>query len=223
MRAILIILSLLQIPSIPKEELLGQFDQSTHPDFTLVESKYTSKAGLYLRKQAYESFKKMADQAAKEGIVLTIISATRNFNYQKGIWERKWDKSKYMGWQSMNKTEDILQYSSMPGTSRHHWGTDIDLNKLENSWFSQGEGKKLYDWLNSYGADFGFQQVYTSKENGRTGYQEEKWHWSYMPLAKNFLSEYLRQISYSDITGFNGDSTASEVKAIENYVKGIEE
>ncbi|NJK84501.1 MAG: M15 family metallopeptidase [Saprospiraceae bacterium] len=36
----------------------------------------------------------------------------------------------------------ILKYSSMPGTSRHHWGTDIDLNSFSNSYFEQGEGKK---------------------------------------------------------------------------------
>ncbi|MFT4679615.1 MAG: D-alanyl-D-alanine carboxypeptidase [Flavobacteriales bacterium] len=222
MRTIFLFLLLLQTPSIPKEELLGQFDQSQHPDFILVETKHASKPGLYLRIETYEAFKKMADQAAKDGVKLTIVSATRNFNYQKGIWERKWNKPKYMGWQSMNKTQDILRYSSMPGTSRHHWGTDIDLNQLENSWFEQAEGKKLYNWLTLHGADFGFQQVYTSQENGRTGYQEEKWHWSYMPLAKNFLAEYLRKISYSDLNGFEGDATAADVKAIRNYVKGIE-
>ncbi len=222
MRTLVLLLLFLQNPSIPKEELLGQFDQSAHPDFVLIDQAYTSKSGLYLRKEVYASFQRMADQASKDGIRLTIVSATRNFNYQKGIWERKWDRPKYMGWQELNKTKDIMRYSSMPGTSRHHWGTDVDLNQLENSWFEDGEGKKVYDWLTEHAEEYGFHQVYTSQTNGRTGYLEEKWHWSYMPLATVFLEEYLKQISYSDIHGFKGNSTASSVKAIENYVEGIE-
>ena len=32
----------------------------------------------------------------------------------------------------------------MPSTSRHHWGTDLDLNNLNNSYFTSGKGKKIY-------------------------------------------------------------------------------
>ncbi|MBK8672515.1 MAG: D-alanyl-D-alanine carboxypeptidase family protein [Bacteroidetes bacterium] len=30
----------------------------------------------------------------------------------------------------------------MPGSSRHHWGTEVDINALSNAYFSTGEGKK---------------------------------------------------------------------------------
>ena len=33
----------------------------------------------------------MAEAAKKEGVILTIISATRNFESQKRIWENKWN------------------------------------------------------------------------------------------------------------------------------------
>ena len=80
--------------------------------------------------------------AEDEGITLIIISGTRSFNHQKSIWDRKWGRTRYMGWQEIDKAIDILTYSSMPGTSRHHWGTDIDFNSLENSYFDAGDGLK---------------------------------------------------------------------------------
>ena len=115
----------------------------------------------------------------------------------------------------------ILLYSSMPGTSRHHWGTDMDLNALENSYFDSGDGLKAYQWLTAHAVEFGFCQPYTSKRNGRTGYEEEKWHWSYLPLSSELLTSYVNLVKYSDIKGFNGSETASKLKAIQNYVQGI--
>ncbi len=76
----------------------------------------------------------------------------------------------------------------MPGTSRHHWGTDFDLNNLTNSYFSRGEGKVIYAWLKKNAGKYGFCQPYTA---GREeGYNEERWHWSYIPLARIFLREW---------------------------------
>ena len=69
-----------------------------------------------------------------------------------------------MGWQEIDKAIDILTYSSMPGTSRHHWGTDIDFNSLENSYFDAGDGLKVYEFLKRCGEELGFMQVYTSKK-----------------------------------------------------------
>lgn len=214
---------LIQGQSISKAELMGQFDPSSHADFTRIESQFTSKEGIYLRTECYEAFKRMHAHAAADGVNLKIISATRNFNYQKGIWERKWDRPQYMGWQDIRKAKDILSYSSMPGSSRHHWGTDIDLNKLSNDWFKQGEGKKIYDWLVAHAANYGFHQVYTSKEEGRTGYNEEKWHWSYLPLAENYLRVFNDRIQNKDFEGFSGSKVAEEIRIKQLYVNGVEE
>ncbi|MGY8911587.1 MAG: M15 family metallopeptidase, partial [Flavobacteriales bacterium] len=60
-----------------------------------------------------------------------------------------------------------------------------------------------------------------SKENGRTGYHEEKWHWSYLPLSKIYLNYYNQQITYKDINDFEGAEFAKEIDIIKNYVNGI--
>ncbi len=49
----------------------------------------------------------------------------------------------------------------------------------------------------------------------------EKWHWSYLPLASDYLSSYLQLISYDDIRGFIGAEFASKLRIIEDYVSGI--
>jgi LAS superfamily LD-carboxypeptidase LdcB len=208
--------------TITKDELLGKINPAKHTDFALIQSVHTTKANIYLRKATYDSFIKMYNAALKDGVKLTIISATRNFDAQKAIWEKKWLRPQYKGKSDVEKASDIMKYSSMPGTSRHHWGTDIDMNSLENSYFTSGEGKKMYEWLVKNAATYGFYQTYTSKSNGRTGYEEEKWHWSYKPLSEVYLQEYKKQISYTDLVGFSGCSAAQALKVIEVYVCGIE-
>jgi LAS superfamily LD-carboxypeptidase LdcB len=139
---------------------------------------------------------------------------------QKSIWDRKWENS--VEETGMAKARDILLYSSMPMTSRHHWGTDLDLNRLTNSWFEEGEGKRVYDWLTTHANDYGFYQPYTDKSlNGRTGYEEERWHWTYMPLADHYLEFYNQNITNEDITGFEGSDLASEIDMVGNYVNGL--
>jgi zinc D-Ala-D-Ala carboxypeptidase len=218
-----VIISSHTFAQVEKKYLLGQFDESKDARFIKLDNSYTkeSAVGKYLRKESYEAF-------VQEEVNLFIISATRNFDAQKTIWENKWEGRTMVEGKNLTTIKDlkerarlILLYSSMPGTSRHHWGTDMDLNSLENSYFTIGEGLKIYQWLTVHAAEYGFCQPYTSKKNGRTGYEEEKWHWSYLPLSKILLEEYKKTINYSDIKGFKGSEVSKSIKAIENYVQGI--
>lgn len=215
---------------LEKPSLLGKIDPASDSGFVRISLTHTDKESIYLRKQTYQAFVRMAQVAQGAGIILRIISATRNFAAQKNIWEAKWNGEREVAGQNLAETipDDkqralkILEYSSMPGTSRHHWGTDIDLNALENRYFATGEGKRVYDWLQAHAHEFGFCQVYTEQGKDRPdGYHEEKWHWSYLPLAQQFLRQYNEQVNYADIEGFDGSSVAKEIGAIEKYVNGI--
>lgn len=213
--------SAVQSETYTKAELLGQISPTTNPDFTEIPPEYCSRPGIYLRTEVLEAYMQLRQAAEDEGIELTVLSGTRSFNHQKSIWDRKWARTRYMGWQDLDKAQDILTYSSMPGTSRHHWGTDIDLNSLENEYFNSGKGSIVYDFLERCGNELGFSQVYTSKENGRTGYEEEKWHWSYMPVSSVMLEQYNQLISTEDIRGVNGANVADSLQIIDNFVNGI--
>lgn len=207
-----------------KNYLLGQFEPKDDKLFVTVPTGYSAKAtAQYLRKEAMDAFIKMAECAQTENITLKIVSATRTFNAQKTIWETKW-AAICQGSQKSNeeRAKSILHYSSMPGTSRHHWGTDIDINSIEPEYFNTKQGKLEYDWLAKNAATFGFRQPYTAKNTLRpTGYEEEKWHWSYLPLSRDMLSQYTAIITYSDLTNFEGSDAARPLKAIEHYVLGI--
>jgi D-alanyl-D-alanine carboxypeptidase len=216
--------------SIEKNYLLGRFDPATDSRFTQPTSLYAQGSAVngYLRKETYEAFQNMAKAAKRDGVNLVIISATRNFDSQKKIWENKWNGRTKVEGKDLTSISDlkkrarlILLYSSMPGTSRHHWGTDIDLNSLNNNYFLTGDGLKIYQWLLAHASEYGFCQPYTSKANGRKGYEEEKWHWSYLPLSKIFLEEYKKQILYSDLGGFQGSEQASSLQILTDYVDGV--
>lgn len=210
--------------------LLGKFDPATHPDFTKIPTELTNKESLFLRKEVVEAFLNMKNAAKVDGVSLEIISATRNFQAQKGIWEAKWNGNRLVEGENLSVSIEnpiqralkILRYSAMPGTSRHHWGTDIDINKLTNSYFLSGKGKEEYEWLVENAGKFGFYQVYSAKDEHRThGYEEEKWHWSYIPSSEIILKHYLDKVKYEDITGFQGAETAQSIQVIQHYVVGI--
>ena len=116
-----------------------------------------------------------------------------------------------------------MLWSSMPSTSRHHWGTDIDINGFDDYFDGENEkSNKEYQWLRTNAYKFGFCQVYTKKgEKGRTtGYNEEKWHWSYMPLSSDYLKQYKELINYKNINGFSASEFAEELNIIEEFVFG---
>lgn len=205
--------------NINKNLLLGKFDYTTDSSFTIVSANLSSRK-IYINKTVNDSFMKMAQTAKKEGVNLIVISGTRNFYEQKSIWERKWNNSNSTN--NLDKAYKILEYSSMPTTSRHHWGTDIDLINLNNSYFENGKGLKEYNWLINNANRFGFYQVYTDKSSGRTGYNMEKWHWSFKPLSEKYLNKYNKVIKYSDINGFKGFEIASKIDVILKYVNGVD-
>ena len=210
--------------------LLGKFEPSKRKSFSKIDVRYSFREGMYMNTDAYSSFKEMHQAAAKDGVNLTILSAARNFLYQKGIWEGKWTGSRKVEGKNLSKSipnsieraYKILENSSMPGSSRHHWGTDIDLNSFDNSYFSRGKGKLEYEWLTSNAYKYGFCQPYSSKSTeNRTGYNEEKWHWSYLPLSKIYLDQSKNYMSNEMFSGFLGADTAVKIDIVGQYVLGI--
>ena len=162
----------------------------------------------------------MYSDALEDSVKLKVVSGTRNFDEQKAIWERKWENYKNLS--PKERAKKILRYSSMPSSSRHHWGTDIDLNNFENSYFEYGEGLRIYKWLKENANNYGFYQVYTDAPDRIRGYNLERWHWSYMPLSCHYLGFYNKNVNIKDITGFKGSNLAKELLIIRKYVNGVD-
>ena len=206
---------------VEKNFLLGKLNYARDNRFKKLSNTICTKENAYLLTTVCDSLEKMINAANESGISFKVISASRNFEQQKGIWEKKWQARKTQYPKGLDRAKNILLYSSMPGTSRHHWGTDFDLNSLDPSYFAQGKGKSEYDWLCINAARYGFYQPYDANPD-RTGYQEEKWHWSFFPIGDQLTQNYLEQIQYEDLGPFLGSTYAQEIKVIQEYVNGIQ-
>lgn len=205
-----------------EQYLTGKFKPSKHPAFVRVPVRYANRKGYYLRQKTFDAFQKMHAAARKDKVNLIIRSATRNFTNQKWIWNRKWREKSNSIPNPKSRVENILAFNSMPGTSRHHWGTEVDLNSFNNNWFTYGKGLKLFNWMNTNAHKYGFHRPYTAKNSERsTGYNEEKWHWSYTPLSKLMIRDAEGLLTDDKITGFSGSEHAASLSIVKNYIFGV--
>jgi hypothetical protein len=190
---------------------------------------------ILLEKKTYKSFSKMQSAALKDDIHLQIVSGYRSFLQQKQIWESKY-KQLLNTHSSTEAISEIITYSSIPGTSRHHWGTDIDIIDqsvqlpkgdilLEKHYHGTGVFSNLKMWMERYGSDFGFELVYTDDKT-RTGFLYEPWHYSFSPTSKDFLSLQMEesfQTSWEKLS-FDGKSKMTPefiASYFKNYALGI--
>ncbi|WP_291867712.1 M15 family metallopeptidase [Maribacter sp.] len=159
--------------------------------------------GINLRKQAHDAFIEMKKAAYTAGIDLKVVSSYRNFERQALIWERKYDKyTEDNGMEPLAAIDKIIEYSTIPGTSRHHWGTDVDIvdgyrkvegNVLVPSKFEAGGPYEDFKkWMDANSEKYGFYLVYTDHPK-RKGFKYEPWHYSYAPISKPMLTSFRRK------------------------------
>ena len=217
-------------PIEPKAYLLGHFRPDTTPDFVRLSPTLTSDPSAYLRSAAAAAVAELVQEAAGDGVRLVVISATRSFQGQRMIWDSKFTGERLaVGRNLAHDYPDttarclaILQYSSAPGISRHHWGTDLDFNRTDRDYWRGGEGLAALTWLERHAARFGFVMAYPP-DRGH-GYAYEPWHWSYQPMARPLLRNYYHQlVGPDDIAGFAGAGAVRKLKWKEWYVYGVNE
>lgn len=141
-----------------------------------------------VHKEIVEPLRSLQKSAESAGFILKIASGFRTFDRQLSIWNKK---------AVDQPIEAILKWTALPGASRHHWGTDIDVydgNAVPPEYkveLTQEEAESTFGdfhlWLDQNMRDFGFYRPYT-KNNG--GVCPEPWHLSYAPLSKIFLAEF---------------------------------
>ena len=113
---------------VPEKAWLGQ-----HNDYLV-----DAGNGHRLHRDVISPFLAMQDAAQKDGIDLQLVSSFRDFDRQTAIFNRKWagqaqllntngDELPFEALSDNEKLHAILTWSALPGGSRHHWGTDIDV------------------------------------------------------------------------------------------------
>lgn len=156
-----------------------------------------------LHYEVIASFLAMRDAARAEGLDLSIASSFRDFEAQLSIWNRKWSGERPLydrNGQLLERgrladgdvVDAILCWSAVPGGSRHHWGSDIDvfdaaaitdgyrLQLVPSEYASDGIFARLSAWLDRNMQRFGFFRPYRTD---RGGVNPEPWHLSYAPVS----------------------------------------
>lgn len=161
-------------------------------------------------------FYKLQKEALKEGIDLKVVSGFRSFERQMKIWNSKASgqrtlyskEGKVLDYASLSQEEllwAILEWSALPGCSRHHFGTDIDvydasvglsvedIELVPEEYAPGGPFEKLGAWLNQILNEDNNrknQNFFRPYEVYQGGVQVEPWHLSYDPLALPYLQGF---------------------------------
>jgi LAS superfamily LD-carboxypeptidase LdcB len=156
-----------------------------------------------LQRDTLEPFLAMRDAAMRDGIAIQIVSAFRDFAAQQNIWDRKYRGERPL-YDAHGEVRDhaklspaelvdaIVCWSAVPGASRHHWGTELDLidsaalpegyrvRLLPDEAAPGGVFHRLHQWLDANMLQFGFFRPYRTF---RGGVHPEPWHLSYAPVS----------------------------------------
>jgi len=157
--------------------------------------------------EAVASFMGMREAARPEGVDLRAVSSYRDFERQLHIWNAKWRGERplyardgglldHARLTESQLVDAILSWSAIPGGSRHHWGSDIDVidaaalpdgyqvQLLPSEYAPDGVFARLTRWLDEHMNRFGFFRPYGSD---RGGAGIEPWHLSYAPVANEAM------------------------------------
>ncbi|MFD1098805.1 M15 family metallopeptidase [Shewanella litorisediminis] len=173
------------------------------------EPRLTCHEGVMMHSGAAEAFAAMQQRAAKAGIQLAVTSGYRSFERQLAIWNAKARGKRPLldingqpidatGLDADTLIDTILIWSALPGCSRHHWGTDLDVFdaarvdrdalKLEAWEYAEGGPcHALATWLGEHCHEFGFFLPYQA---GKSGVSPEPWHISFAPVAQCAINQF---------------------------------
>ena len=161
----------------------------------------------------------LQEKAQQAGFDLRVASDFRHFDRQLMIWNKKAQgeipvldsEGKAIDISSLSNKEllfTLLRWSALPGASRHHWGTDIDvydhkalpdgyqLQLTPDEVSDEGIFGSFHLWLDDQiknGTACGFFRPY---DEDRGGIAPERWHLSFAPLAKQLQQAFsLKELS----------------------------
>lgn len=124
----------------------------------------------YLRKEVYEAYKALYEDASKLGYNLSVVSAYRSYASQDSL---------YNSYLKVDPQEVVDTYSARPGHSEHQSGLCLDVSipgySLDN--FYKTEASK---WLAENCYKYGFIIRYPDDKTEITGYQGEPWQLRYL-------------------------------------------
>jgi LAS superfamily LD-carboxypeptidase LdcB len=163
-----------------------------------------SESGQFALEEVMEAYFRLREKAARDGWRLILVSGYRSFGSQRRVWNH-YDKS-YQKMGSLDvkgRVRAIMSTVSVPGLSRHHWGTELDISEET----LRGQLVKIqpdtpqkvldfYTWMEKNATEFGFCRVYLGKHGA---VMDEPWHWSYYPFSRVYEKQLMNIKDFSQI------------------------
>jgi LAS superfamily LD-carboxypeptidase LdcB len=170
--------------------------------------------GCILHGEAVPQALAMRAAARAAGIELAVVSSFRDFDRQVALWNAKYSGERQLldrdgraldaaHLSESARIDAILIWSALPGASRHHWGTDLDVidraavapdyrpSLVPAEFAASGPFARLDAWLAANMATYGFFRPYSTD---RGGVQPEPWHLSFAPIAEPALAALTPQV-----------------------------
>ena len=170
-------------------------------------------AGLGLRADCRRALTRLAGAARARGFELRVASGFRSFERQLAIWNGKVrgarsvhdDQGRLLELAALTdirKIHAILRYSALPGASRHHWGTDLDIydaaaiptaytpQLIPQEIADDGMFGPFHRWLDERMAAGEAEGFYRPYQTDAGGVAPERWHISYAPVATACAAAY---------------------------------
>jgi predicted deacylase len=124
---------------------------------------------------------------------------------------------------------NVMQTISVPGFSRHHWGTEIDVvSATRSDWEGNGMFIPLIPFLTNEAPKFGFFHPYSDQRPSSVlpHYQNEPWHLSYWPIANVIQQEWITRITGNVLDNLITETAKAihgpiDVVRIERILRGI--
>lgn len=189
-------------PEFVKNIALNGFSDEIALIFGLSQAHVIVRDEVQLQPDVLQALDALVRDASKAGIELAVASSYRSFERQAFIFndklggkrvvlddaDRALERKNYSAAEWLNA---ILRFSALPGTSRHHWGTDLDVFDRSvltgNLQLTVNESHTvfadLHAWLDERMAQdksYGFFRPYAVDQGGLS---PEPWHLSYAPLS----------------------------------------
>lgn len=153
------------------------------PETFVPESLADADNGYEADSRITEALKKMiADARSTENVRIIALSAYRDYEYQKDLFNDKVKRlQKEKGYSVTKAREEAATVVAYPGTSEHQLGLALDLVDAKHVKLDESqENTAAYKWLYKHCAEYGFIVRYPNGKTDITGIIYEPWHFRYV-------------------------------------------
>ena len=185
----------------PQRQSLGLSEQHIAP----------INAYIQLHRDVHQPWQAICAAAQLAGFELSVASGYRSFARQQRIWNRKLSGQTpvynsqgqvvdVLAFAPLARLHLVLRWSAIPGASRHHWGSDMDiydqsavaddyvLQLVPEEYQGNGPFAPMMQWLREYLGDRPELGFFFPYQDDHGGVAPEPWHLSFAPVAAHYQS-----------------------------------